>query len=453
MKRAVLVVVVGLLAYGVRYYLLLLPILTGYGAKYMCSSIFLAQRGADQLRKEDLGFSPVHHVTFVVNQTDSSVTGSFFGLAASKAIYRDGLGATLVNELSEEQVRAQTFLTVTTTSNISEDDPPWPMSDRPIDQKRLQQAIDALFVEKDPANLIRTRAVVIVHDGKLLAERYATGFSSQSRFLGWSMTKSLINALVGILVHDGRLNIDQRAPVPEWNNTNDPRHAITTKHLLQQTSGLDFVEDYYATSDVTRMLFRTADMAAYAASRPLKHAPGTHCYYTSGSTNLLSRIVRHTTGEREYHSFPYRKLFDKLGMQSMVMEVDASGTFVGSSYSWATARDWARFGLLYLNNGVHNHERILPERWVEQTTTLSGSNQYGQYGLHFWLNTGRENDASTRRYSDAPTDMFYASGFDGQAVFVIPSRKLVIVRLGLTKNPQGEYGANRFLNEVISSIE
>jgi CubicO group peptidase (beta-lactamase class C family) len=200
------------------------------------------------------------------------------------------------------------------------------------------------------------------------------------------------------------------------------------------------------------MLFLSSDMGAFAASHPLKLKPGTHCYYTSGSTNILSRIIRHTVGENEYHSFPYRKLFSKLGMKSFIMEVDGSGTFVGSSYSWGTARDWARFGLLYLNNGYYNNEQILTEEWIKQSVIYTDSNQYGQYGLHMWLNTEKNNDSSTRKFQNAPADLFYAGGFNGQHVFIIPSKKLVIVRFGLTRTPNEEYGANEFLQNVISSI-
>jgi CubicO group peptidase (beta-lactamase class C family) len=194
-------------------------------------------------------------------------------------------------------------------------------------------------------------------------------------------------------------------------------------------------------------------MAAFAASHPLKYQPGTQCYYTSGNTNILSRIIRHTVGENEYHSFPYRQLFYKLGMNSFIMEVDASGTFVGSSYSWGTARDWARLGLLYLNKGLYNNEQILSEDWIKQSITLAGSNEYGEYGFHIWLNTGKNNDSSTRGHPNVPADMFFFSGFDGQAVFIIPSKKLVVVRLGLTQAPGAEYGADEFLKNVINSIK
>ncbi|CAF2515325.1 unnamed protein product [Rotaria sp. Silwood2] len=460
MLKIIFLLIGALFAYGIHYYSLLLPIINGYGAKSMCSSLFIAGHGEQQQLDEDLNMFPMKYATFTINYSDLSVSSSLFGFAQRKAIYRHGLGATLISELTEDQIRAQTF-NVAIPPNINQDDVLWPMGDKMddnnfpsnINQTLLQDAINNLFIERNPTKLIRTRAVVVVYDGKLIAEQYASGFSRKSKFLGWSMTKSIISVLIGILVKDMKLNIDEPAPVPEWNNTNDPRYSITIKNLLQQTSGLNFEEDYYSKSAVTQMLFDSSDMAAFAASHSLKYKPGTHCYYTSGNTNILSRIIRHTVGENEYHSFPYRKLFYKLGMNSFLMEVDASGTFVGSSYSWGTARDWARFGILYLNNGFYNNERILSENWIEQTTTLAGSNQYSEYGLQVWLNTGKNNDSSTRRFLNVPTDMFYASGFDGQALFIIPSKKLVVVRLGLTKARNGEFGANELLKNIISSIE
>ena len=448
------------LAYGIHYYWLALPIPSGYGTKHMCAAVFLAGRSEQQIREEDLGVFPMKYATFTVNYSDLSVSGSVLGFARHKAIYRSGLGATLINDLPEEQVRAQAFK-LASPPDLNQNDIPWPMGDRMeddtfpsnINHTRVQEAINQLFIETDPAKLKRTRAVVILYDGKLIAEQYASNFSKSSTFLGWSMTKSIINALIGILVKDMRLNIDEPAPVPEWNDTSDPRHSITLKHLLTQTSGLKFDEDYYSRSDVTQMLFEVSDMAAFAASRTLKVQPGTECYYTSGSTNILSRIIRHTVGEDEYHSFPYRALFYKLGMNSFTIEVDTSGTFVGSSYSWGTARDWARFGLLYSNNGMFNNERILSEDWIKQSITPAGTNQYGAYGFHIWLNTDKNNDPTTRRFPNAPKDMFLLSGFDGQAVFIIPSKKLVVVRLGLTQTPGGEYGADAFLSSIISSIK
>ena len=459
MKGFILAVVAVIIAYGLNYYRTSLPIVTGYAAKSLCTSVFLAKRDMDHVLDEDLGTYPFKYATFTLNHTDLSVTASILGFARSTAVYRDGLGATLINELTVEQIRKQSFKLAVPPTSI-QDDIPWPMGNkidissapRNIDQNQLDQAVNDLFTEKDPSKLKRTRALVIVYDDYIIAERYAANFSQHSKFQGWSMTKSIINALIGLLIKEKALNINDYAPVPEWNSTNDPRHFITIKHLLTQTSGLDFEEEYYSKSDATQMLFETSDMAAFAASHSLKYKPGTVCYYNSGTSNILSRIIRHTVGENLYHSFPYDNLFYKLGMNNFVMEVDTSGTFVGSSYSWGTARDWARFGLLYLNRGFYNGDQLLTKDWIEQSTTFAGSNQYGQYGFHVWLNTGKDNDSLNRRFPGVPTDMFYFSGFDGQSIFIIPSKKLVVVRLGLTKTPGGDYGADEFLSDVIRSL-
>ncbi|CAF3605725.1 unnamed protein product [Adineta steineri] len=463
MKGIIACISLAIVAYVIHYRLARLSVFAAFGAKYICSAVFLADRNEQQIREEDLGVPPRNYATYVVDYNDLSVTASIFGFYKQKAIYRNGLGATLINELTEEQVRGQTFK-IPMLSNVNQDNIPWPMGNKiddddinnfpsNINQTQIHEAIDNLFIERDLTELKRTRAIVVLYDGKIIAERYAFNFSKNSKFLGWSMTKSIINALIGILVKDKKLNIDNPAPVPEWNNTNDPRHSITLKHLLTQTSGINFNEDYYSESDVTQMLFSISDMTAFAASHPLKYKPGSECYYNSGTTNILSRIIRHTVGENEYHSFPYKNLFSKLGMNDFIMEVDTSGTFVGSSYSWGTARDWARLGLLYLNNGFYNNQQILSHDWIKQSTTLAASNQYGEYGFHIWLNTGKYNDSSIRKFPNVPTDMFYFSGFDGQSVFIIPSKKLVVVRLGLTKAPDGNYGADQFLKEIVSSIK
>jgi CubicO group peptidase (beta-lactamase class C family) len=199
------------------------------------------------------------------------------------------------------------------------------------------------------------------------------------------------------------------------------------------------------------MLFKKKDMGIYAADVGVAHKPGEFFYYSSGTTNIISRVVRNTLGDEQYYRFPYEELFYKIGMFNTTIEADAGGTFVGSSYSFGPARDWARFGLLYLNDGVWNGERILPEGWVKYTTTPAKGADKGQYGAQFWLNAGAKDNPNNRYYPDAPTDLFWADGFEGQNVFVIPSKKLVIVKLGLS---QGDYmDDNVFLREIVSAIK
>jgi hypothetical protein len=263
--------------------------------------------------------------------------------------------------------------------------------------------------------------------------------------LGWSMSKSITGALIGILVKEGRLHPDAPAPVPEWKTTD--KEKITLKHLLQQTTGLDFEEDYTKPSDVTNMLFKEGDMAAFAAKLPLKDEPGTAFNYSGGNTNILSRIIRHTVGEAKYAAFPYQALFHKVNMYSALLEPDASGTYIGSSYCYATVRDFARFGLLYLNNGRWNSEQVLPVDWVDRSVRPSVADKRKHYGYQFWLNGLSENDLNQPWYPDAPPDMFFAKGFGGQGIYIIPSKKLVLVRTGLH-----DMDANKLLREVIQSI-
>lgn len=455
--RSLLVIIVAALSYAVYYCWVSFPIISGYGAKNMCSAVFLAGRSEQQEREQELGFSPMTLGTFTVDYTDSSVTGSVFGFAKRKAIYRTGLGATLINELSEEEVRNQKFR-LAKGPVINPDTIAWPLgnkivetTDSSIDAVKLKAAVNNIFIEKDTAKPIRTRAVVVLHNGNIVAEQYADGFTKDSKLIGWSMTKSITSALTGILIKDGKLKADAPAPVTEWNDANDPRHDITLENILQQTTGLDFVENYSKASDATRMLFQRAAMGTYTASHKAKDKPGTVFYYSSGNTNLLSRIIRQTVGENDYHAFPYEQLFYKLGMYNTVLEPDASGTFVGSSYSYGIARDWARFGLLYLNDGVYNGERLLPEGWVKQTVTPADAAKRGEYGFQFWLNAGEKNNPSNRLYPSCPTDMYCCDGYEGQFVFIIPSKNLVIVRLGLTQH--GNFDADKFVSDIVAAVK
>jgi len=387
--RSLLIIIVIAFSYVIYYCWVSFPIISGYGAKNMCSAVFLAGRSEQQEREQELGFSPMTLGTFTVDYKDSSVTGSVFGFAKRKAIYRAGLGATLINELSEDDVRNQKAR-LPIKPILNTDTIVWPMGDKLIsvvdsliDLIKLKEAVNNIFVEKDTTAFIHTRAVIVVHNGNIVDEQYANGFTKDTKLIGWSMTKSITSALTGILVKEGKLNVDEPAPVTEWKDADDPRRQVTLKNILQQSTGLDFVEDYSKSSDATKMLFQKAAMGTYTASHAAKDKPGTVFYYSSGNTNLLSRIIRETVGENDYHAFPYEQLFYKLGMYNTIIEPDASGTFVGSSYSYGIARDWARFGLLYLNDGIYNGERLLPEGWVKQTATPVDAAKEGEYGYQF----------------------------------------------------------------------
>ena len=442
-----LVLIAGIwLAWGV------FPAVSGYGAKNMCSAVYLQHRSAADIIKEDLAGFPLSLGTFELNEKDSSVTGSVWGFAKRKAIFRKHIGATLINDFKEAQVRAQQFA-IPARPVVYTDTMAWPYGDKTddtipsfINTTKFYAAVDSAMNATNNGKPAYTRAVLVLYDGKIIAEKYAPGFDKNTVMLGWSMSKSLTGAMIGILVKQGKLHVDELAPVPEWVNTD--KQKITIKDLLQQCSGLGFVEEYDRPSDVTKMLFSKGDMAAYTASRPLEHTPGTFFNYTSGNSNILSRIIRKTVGEDAYSAFPYRELFYKINAYSFMLEPDASGTYIGSSYSYGTARDFARFGLLYYNNGVWNGEQILPVNWVADSKKPCEANKNGWYGYQFWLNGKDELNPSKRRFNDAPADMFFCSGFGGQNVFIIPSEKLVIVRMGLK-----EIDRNKFLKEVIAAVK
>ncbi|CAF3681383.1 unnamed protein product [Adineta steineri] len=435
-------------------------VINGLAAKYTCSDVFIGGRTVEEQRTVDIGSSSyLDNVTIIVNRTDSSVIAYSSGSTIRKAIYRSGLGATLISGLTEKQIRSQKF-NLPSPPNVNQDNIPWPMGDKivndclsNVNQTALENAINSLFIETNPELPIRTHAVIVVYDGKIIGEKYASGFSRKSKLLSMSLAKSITGTLMGILVQKKGFNIDEPAPVPEWNSTSDPRHNITTRNLLQHASGLYWTETEDENSTLLRMLFIEGDMGHYAASLPLTNEPGSVWEYSTGNTMILSRIIRQQLGDKHYYSFPYEKLFYKIGMNSFILEVDASGTFVGSSFFWGTARDWARYGLLYYNRGVFNNERILSEDWIDQTVASSDGYGGGRYGFQFYLNKPATDNTTIVRFPSVPTDAYYAAGDDGQDVFIIPSKKLVIVRLGATLTEDNDWGDDAFLGAVINSIE
>ncbi len=316
----------------------------------------------------------------------------------------------------------------------------------------LNAALDHAFNET-PGNVPRrTSAVLVVQYGRILAERYAPGYSASTRVLGFSMTKSVANALIGILVRQGKLDIHAPAPVGAWSAPGDPRHAITIEQLMRMTSGLDFDEEDAGFADRPDQMFYLArDMAAFAAATPPRAAPGTRWAYSSAGTHILARIIRDSVGGTALDAlgFARRELFGPLGMESAVMEVDATGTMIGAHYMLATARDWARFGLLYLNDGVIGGTRILPTGWVAMSAAAT---LRGNYGAGFWTNRSPAEEAGERIKAGMPADSFWASGNLGQRVVIIPSHRMVIVRLGNATGPGNDIGGMlRLVREVLAA--
>lgn len=436
---------------------------TAYKAKILGSAVFISGRAEQSVLDVDLAFGPLPRIKANLDRENGSVSSRIFGMARNKVIFRAGLGCTLVKDFTEEEIRSQPLYAYRPARNIAA--LPWPTGDamkpakqfKGVDMARLDAALDDVFSEPadEDAGMRGTRAVVVVHRGRIIAERYAEGFDANMSLVGWSMTKSVTHALTGILVKQGKLDINAPAPVPEWQDEGDPRGAITLDMLLRMSSGLKFSEIYDEyTSDVVQMLNNCGDAGGFAADRPLEHDPDTHWQYSSGTANIVSRILRSTFegNQGSYFLFPRSELFGKIGMRGAVLEPDASGTFVGSSYMYATARDWARFGLLYLNDGVWEGERLLPEGWVKYGTTPTPDAPKGRYGAHWWLNAGEPGNAENRAWPDLPTDAYAAQGFEGQRVMVIPSRNVVIVRLGLSR-PERNFSTNDFAAAVLAAID
>jgi CubicO group peptidase (beta-lactamase class C family) len=316
-----------------------------------------------------------------------------------------------------------------------------------VDRGAVERALERALAEPgsraagEPTG--ETYALLAVHRGRLVAERYAAGHGPETPLPSWSVAKSITHALVGIALRSGKLDPGAPAPVAAWQEAGDPRRAITLEHLLRMCDGLDFVEDYVdaGVSHVIEMLFGAGrdDVAAYAAARPLAHAPGRVFSYSSGTTNLIARMVGDAVGggRAAMESFMRRELFDRIGMQSADPRFDAAGTFIGSSFVFATPRDFARFGLLYLRDGVWEGERVLPAGWVDHARTPTAVS-LGEYGAHWWL----AQDGSGR---------FSANGYRGQYVVVDPARDLVVVRLGGSA-PEQRPAVLRLLAELVHAF-
>lgn len=425
------------LGFGAWYLWASTDVAAGYSAKLLASGIFVAGRTPESVASQELGFLP--HLKYAVDANAKTVTAWVSPRNKMTAVYREGLGVALAvnGDVDALKRQARPGLIADTTHLAAQ---PWPMGDAPsarprppgIDEARLAAAVDRMFAEPNPLHKQRTRAVVVLYDGEIVAERYGAGFSQQQRFPAWSMSKSVLHALYGIAVREGKLSIKEPAPIPAWRAEGDPRGAITIDMLLRMSSGLRYTEyDFVPPVDLCTMLFLRPSAADFAMSAPLAKAPDTRWAYSSATANILSAILRQAYGDDAYYVLPYRELFNKIGMRSAVVEADASGTFVFSSFLHATARDYARFGLLYMQDGVWQGERILPEGWVAYARTPTPTARRHEYGAHWWLASDGERARAQARGVTLPDDTFYAEGFEGQRIFVIASRKLVVVRLGL----------------------
>lgn len=417
---------------------------SGYMAKAICSEHFVAGRqDLDHIRSDVIDIDPSFRWIYHDIDHERGLAAAFLGPGIGRvtAVYRPGLGCTLAIGVEPDALPTLTHSARPEPSSLA-------LAEHPV--PALESVLDRAFDEPDEFSHRQTRAIVVLHRGRLVAERYAEPFGPDTPLLGWSMTKSITNALIGILVADGALALDAPAPVPEWREPGDVRGAITLRHLLQMSSGLDFAEFYAPGSDATRMLFTEYSAGAFAAGAGLAYPAGTHWSYSSGTSNILARIVFEQAGgsAEAVYNFMQQRLFQPLGLHSMVVETDASGAPVGSSFSYATARDWARLGQFWLQDGTWNGQRILPEGWIAWSGSPAPAAPRGEYGAQFWLNARRSD--GTRDFPNLPANLYFANGYNDQSVVVFPDEEIVAVRLGFTTD--GSWYLGEFLDGVYNAL-
>ena len=432
---------------------------TGFVSHTLCSAAFVSKVDPDEVYAETVEAMPgvgliAWALAYHVDREAKQVTATLFGGGQSRAAYRDGLGCYVDNggEAADASVppalgeQQRALLPEIAGAAVVEPANP-----------DLKRALDRAFAEPEQLPLRHTKAVVVVKDGHIIAERYAPGYGVDTPILGYSATKSVISALTGILVRQSKLAVDEPAPVAAWQDPGDSRHAITVDDLLRHTSGLAMGSSLNASlasalAPVNRMKYIERDMAGFAESSALETAPGSAWNYHDGNYLILSRLIRDAAGGRaaDVLRFARRELFEPLGMRNVTLEFDATGTPEGSAQMLAPARDWARFGLLYLNDGVVGGKRILPEGWVSYSASLTPNGWVG-IGAGFWTNRGDSKGSQFRTSLGMPRDAFYASGTFGQYVIIVPSERLVVVRLGTSGNRYDIEGICHLVAEMIAA--
>ncbi|MCX2681237.1 serine hydrolase [Galbibacter sp. EGI 63066] len=420
-----------------------LTIISGFSAKNMCSCVFNDQRNSTYTAENDNDFPPVNFAKNEVDKAQKASIASVLGLKPRKAVYRKGLGCVLIPETKSNLPKKFIFPKRTKSINRL----PYPYGNKEqkdtafsnLDYKKINATVKAAFKNND---VQKTRSVLVIYKDHIIAEKYSDSIDKDSKLLGWSMTKSVLATLYGILQYQGKLNINDPAKVDAWQN--DERRNITYSNLLHMNSGLEWEEDYSTISDVTKMLYQDEDMTKRQAEKVAKYPPDTHWNYSSGTSNLLSGLLqKEFDNYRDYVNFPYEALIDRIGMNSMIIETDLAGNYVASSYGWATTRDWGKFGLLYLHNGNWNGDQLFDKSWVDYVNTPATASE-AEYGGHFWLQT-------LEKLPDVPSDTYYADGFQGKRVYIVPSKDLVVVRMGLASGDAFDF--NGFLSGITSSIK
>jgi CubicO group peptidase (beta-lactamase class C family) len=427
-------------------------------AKVLCSAVFVSGRDPDEFaRNSGFWFMPPDEqekVTWTIDRERKVVTTTFGVVSRSARFYGDQ--GCIIDRNGKPGVEFKTMPVNTRLPDAMTQD--WPMGDRlppsgppkELDQARLNAALDAAFA--DPA--ARTAGIVVVHKGRLVAERYAPGITKDTQLESWSMGKSITSTLFALLVKDGTYTLEQRAPVPEWQTPGDPRGAIRNIDLLRMSSGLRFIatQDADYTPDKgypDHFYIYTGAVNAfdYSVNVPLQFPVNTEGRYRNCDPLTIGRLIKTAVTKRgeEYLTFPQRALFDRIGIRRQVLETDPWGNFLLTGYDYGTPRNWARVGLLYLQDGMWQGTRLLPEGWAKFVSTPAPAWKRPTYGGLFWINGAGE--------WNLPRDAYFAAGAGGQWTFVIPSHELVVVRMGHFKGQgAGQRALNKAFTELMAAI-
>ncbi len=416
----------------------------GINAHHLCAGLWVVgrdyQRSPGTVIAEDMARFPTfrweNDFTYAVDAATHTATVSDPQVGSRSARYTGDQGCSILPAGAKDVFFEPVAVRSALPDPASQD---WPMGDRnatgsfaEVKGAALETTLDWAFNDAGLRRPQHTRGIVVVHRGKIIAERYAPGFGPHTPQISWSMGKSIASSLIGVLIQDGLLTLDQPAPVPEWQGARDPRRAIRIRDLLNMSSGLDFNNfgldprsSYSADNEHFRIYFDAVPVAPHAVNQPLRFEPGTIWRYRNSDPLTLMYVARRALEAKgeDFLTFPQRRLFDRIGARSFVLETDAWGNFIITGYDYGSTRDWARLGLLYLQNGVWQGQRILPERWAEFVSTPAPGDPSHGYGGLFWLNQG---GAMPR----LPADAYWAAGYMNQNTLIIPSRDLVVVRQG-----------------------
>lgn len=456
-KIILLITLILIAAIGIHYsisYIRIAKIGAGYKAKVLCSGIFISGRTPGDIIENDLNIPILDYFDYEIDYIEKSVTVSIlWDLLSRKASFLSDRGAVLDYE-SELHQFIQEYIPARNTEISGDANLETSELFASINYELINKIINDQFTEKDTLNKLRTQAVLILYKGKIVAEKYDKKINSSTRLCGWSMTKTFGNALTGVLIQKGFANVDDPVNLSYWKK-DQKKNRITLDNILRMSPGLEFDESYKKyDSDVMRMLYLVDNAAKYAAEKNLIHHPGTVWNYSSGTSILLAKFIQERLQEKNIKplKFAYEELMFKIGMYSSILETDAAGTMVISTGLFATAREWARLGKLYLQNGNWNGEQLFPEWWLNYSAKPTETSRYKKHGAHLWIKPdSAKKPEQLNVIKQLPDDIMNAAGHYGQFLFIIPSKDLVVIRLAQTYDSD-DFNEYKFILDICNAI-